>query len=160
MFIVTVCNCGITCSRPGPTQTAHSATMPPEAYLVYFCLCYLCQLDYKHAYLYDTWKYVFWDVMLSHCTGSFLMFWRIIVPSPVGSGSPTSLGLLHPDHEGTTVLKNTVNHLVNNALSCPRRLWVLRVQIQKLAFTHVVKINSLWELNGFQKLCCHNCTFL
>jgi hypothetical protein len=125
MFSVTFCHCGITCSRQWPTQTSRFATIPPEAslvflyvgypgglhristaYLIYFCLCSLCQFHYKHAYLYDTCQYAFWDVMLCQCTSCFLMFWRITVPMPVGSSSPRNLGLLHPDHEGTTVLKN------------------------------------------------------
>ena len=125
MFNVTFCHCGITCSRQWPTQTSHFATNPPEAspvvlyvghpgslhrilaaYLVYFCLCSLCHFHYKHAYLYDTWQYVFWDVILCQCTSCFLIFWGIIVLVPVGSSSPRNLGLLHPDHEGTTVLKN------------------------------------------------------
>jgi hypothetical protein len=135
------------------TQTSHFTTIPPEAsptvlyighpgslhrisaaYLVYFCLCSLCQFHYKHAYVSDTWQYVFWDVMLCQCTSCFLMFWRIILPAPVGSSSPRNLGLLHPDHEGITVLKNT-----GELLNVPEDLSSSEYQIKKLKFLMLLK---------------------
>jgi len=61
---------------------------------------------------------VFWGVTLCHWMSSFVVFWRIVVPSSSG----TSLLLLDSEDEGTAIIWNTGKCSPNVKMSCLRRL--------------------------------------